>query len=218
MEDKKIIVPVMISRCKPPLRIRRMQYTEFLNTSEYDDALEKLLVNLPKVSGDIPAPTLPGLVESEHHKTILSPVVQIASELVQDDQLQRRFAQKIFRSDYPSLVIIAGSLPNQNWLLTKSTTVIGRNETCDIIIPVSQVSREHITVFQKAAKYFVRDENSSNGTWVNGSKLEVGAQKELRDGDEITLAMQLILRFDDRIDHNQFTSDTVPIEPRKYTP
>src|SRR5690349_18442157 len=40
----KTIVPILIEDCKPPLRVRRMQYTDF--RKDYDKALAELLLIL----------------------------------------------------------------------------------------------------------------------------------------------------------------------------
>ena len=62
--------------------------------------------------------------------------------------------------------------------------VIGRNSTCDIVIPINRVSRQHceITLEGDAVRY--RDLDSSNGILHNGAKSRGGA---LKAGDELVI-------------------------------
>jgi hypothetical protein len=48
---------------------------------------------------------------------------------------------------------------------------IGRNRDCDIVIPDPTVSKAHATLIINGNAYSIRDENSSNGTFVNGSRI-----------------------------------------------
>ena len=59
---------------------------------------------------------------------------------------------------------------------------IGR-QGCDVILADPEVSRRHAIVLQTAAGPAIEDLGSTNGTWINGRRLE-GAQL-LRAGDEL---------------------------------
>jgi len=54
------------------------------------------------------------------------------------------------------------------------------------------VSRRHAMIRVAGTEYVIEDLNSSNGTWVNESRLAPHQQRGLKDGDEIRLG-QLIL-------------------------
>lgn len=60
------------------------------------------------------------------------------------------------------------------------------------------ISRQHAILFGKDSKFFIKDTQSTNGTWVNLNKIENGNAHEIIDGDEIKLG-RLIFRV--RIDH-----------------
>lgn len=47
---------------------------------------------------------------------------------------------------------------------------IGRNPDNDLVLPLDMVSRYHAVVWydSPSGRYLIRDENSTNGTWVNG--------------------------------------------------
>lgn len=71
--------------------------------------------------------------------------------------------------------------------------VLGRDESCDIVIPVRQISRQHLRLHSDKGACVVEDLRSKNGTWVNGFRLT--GMRELEDGDEIRVAKDIRLRF-----------------------
>jgi hypothetical protein len=57
--------------------------------------------------------------------------------------------------------------------LIPAGTIIGRSENCDIVIDSHHVSRRHARVFLNTdGQWFVEDLGSSNGTFVNGERVE----------------------------------------------
>jgi EAL domain-containing protein (putative c-di-GMP-specific phosphodiesterase class I) len=62
---------------------------------------------------------------------------------------------------------------------------LGRNETCDYQIMSSRVSREHAEIVREGGSYRVRDLKSTNGTLVNGQRIE---EHRLSDGDMVVIA------------------------------
>lgn len=64
--------------------------------------------------------------------------------------------------------------------------VIGRGEDCDIFIDDNFMSHEHARIFKEKDGYYIEDLNSTNGTFLNGTRLEEDAV-ELLDGDRICI-------------------------------
>jgi len=60
----------------------------------------------------------------------------------------------------------------------------GRSRECDVRIPDANVSRRHAEVRQEGATHWVVDLGSTNGTEVNGRRVE---RSKLSDGDRITI-------------------------------
>jgi hypothetical protein len=63
-----------------------------------------------------------------------------------------------------------------------SEATVGR-EGCDIVLPDPEVSRRHAAVRATAAGPAVEDLGSSNGTFVNGVRIE--GTRQLADGDRV---------------------------------
>ena len=95
--------------------------------------------------------------------------------------------------EFPVIVWLDGSLSNQHWVLDSEEMILGRDDICDIMIPMRQVSRQHLRFRARGGSALVEDMGSKNGTWVNGFRL-LGA-RELEDGDEIRVAKDVRLRF-----------------------
>ena len=62
---------------------------------------------------------------------------------------------------------------------------IGRNQDNDIVIDDTSVSRHHATIIQTNNSFIVCDNSSSNGTFVNGQRIE--DDTVLKQNDKLTL-------------------------------
>jgi hypothetical protein len=89
------------------------------------------------------------------------------------------------------LDVTAGPSPRISHKLTMTRTVIGRGSAADLALQDTDVSKQHATVFYQDAEFRVRDEKSTNGTFLNGSKV---VEYAIRDGDKI-LVGDTLLRF-----------------------
>jgi len=84
------------------------------------------------------------------------------------------------------LVAQTGPLNGQRWALRKST-IMGRESTCDIVIPDRQVSRQHARFITTSEGVILEDLDSKNGTHHNGQM--VIDTILLQDGDVIQIAL-----------------------------
>ena len=88
-------------------------------------------------------------------------------------------------------------MPNQVELpLTKEESLLGRSSPADNIYPEvdltdldpeSYVSRRHGRILRQGGKYLYEDIGSSNGSFINGTRLQSHIQTELHDGDTLRL-------------------------------
>jgi hypothetical protein len=72
--------------------------------------------------------------------------------------------------------------------------VIGRGESCDLVLPTDDVSREHAVIVRRWSGVQIRDLGSKNGLRVGGQPIE--GEHRLRDGDRVEIA-SFELRLDD---------------------
>lgn len=87
--------------------------------------------------------------------------------------------------------------------------LIGRKDTCDLRIPLAEVSREHAAIYfdEDEDELVIEDLGSSNGTWVNDEKID---RADLCPGDVIIVGdvpMQIVI--------NGHPAEVHPIDPEK---
>jgi hypothetical protein len=83
------------------------------------------------------------------------------------------------------LVVVEGENRGMRIELGPGKLVIGRQEPADIVIPDTQISRKHCRVGLVMGELFVTDLESSNGTFVAGSRIT--GSKLVPAGDRITI-------------------------------
>jgi hypothetical protein len=77
--------------------------------------------------------------------------------------------------------------------LRKDRTTIGRSRDSDVFLDDLAVSRLHTMIYRdEQGRYILHDENSANGTYVNGQR--VTRDQLLEDGDEVQVG-QVVLAF-----------------------
>jgi len=81
------------------------------------------------------------------------------------------------------------------WPLYKPVTTIGRAEDNDVVIDDRWVSRYHAQVRREERRYLVVDQDSRNGTLVNGQR--IAGSTALADGDQLQVTPLVKLTFVD---------------------
>ncbi len=83
---------------------------------------------------------------------------------------------------YGELVPLGGGDPVP---LLKKSLLVGRRESCDIVLRFANVSAHHCQLECHDGYWYVRDMNSKNGTRVNNVRVN---EKRLDPGDELRVA------------------------------
>lgn len=84
------------------------------------------------------------------------------------------------------LVVVKGRSANKALKIpADGVTSVGRQQGCQIRISSSQVSRKHCELFEKKGHLLVKDLGSSNGTLINGKKIE--GQQVVEVGSILTI-------------------------------
>lgn len=108
----------------------------------------------------------------------------IVSQQPDDDHFSRQPAggvMKIVAMDAPEYFEIV--IDRQDMLLGK------KRELVDAVIPFNKmISRKHCRIVQKNGNYYISDEGSANGTYVNRKRLAQGQRIQINRGDVIRLA------------------------------
>lgn len=115
----------------------------------------------------------------------------VTFEIINPKMVVSPFLEKEANTSTWRLKAVGNWLDGQTFTLG-SKTVIGRDNSCDIVIPGSHLSRRHAEFMLAGQTLLLRDLESANGSYVNGKKIK---EANLKDGDMIkldVLSFQLI--------------------------
>ncbi len=90
-----------------------------------------------------------------------------------------------------SLIVIDGWEEGIEFELDDFPAFIGRDESCNVCIPLPSVSRQHAVISWTDGKFILSDKGSTNGTYLNNKIITEGL---LKHGDEITVG-EVTLKF-----------------------
>ncbi|MGA2617945.1 MAG: FHA domain-containing protein [Thermoguttaceae bacterium] len=85
---------------------------------------------------------------------------------------------------YGELVPVGGGDPIP---LLKTSLLLGRRESCDVVLRFSNVSSQHCQLTVNGGFWYVRDLNSRNGVKVNGQRV-ADTERRLSPGDVLWVA------------------------------
>lgn len=81
------------------------------------------------------------------------------------------------------LLVLKGGVASERFLIDADLATVGRHPRCDMFLDDVTVSRHHARFTREDDKFFVADENSLNGTYVNGDLID--GVVALNRGDEV---------------------------------
>jgi len=123
------------------------------------------------------------------------------------------------------LIVIRGAQQGQRFLINREELFIGRDPGADIRIQETSISRRHARIMFRDGLVRILDNDSSNGTFVNGTMLAPGEAVTLVKDDQIELGNSIvkflppgdleILTFD-RIDRAANTDALTQIFNKRY--
>ena len=90
------------------------------------------------------------------------------------------------------VIVIAGPNVGEMYRLPRGEATVGRGSDATIHLPDNEISRLHAKIINRGETVIVADNNSTNGTFVNGHQVRFHA---LQDGDKIQIGTTTILKF-----------------------
>jgi diguanylate cyclase (GGDEF)-like protein len=105
--------------------------------------------------------------------------------ITRDLTVQRRFAA----AHQACLVVISGPRLGQRTQLGKNTLHIGRGNSCDLMLDMDSVSRQHARIEWNGVAHKFVDLASTNGSFVNEARV---GEQALKDGDRIQVGKALL--------------------------
>ena len=97
-------------------------------------------------------------------------------------------------------VMRTGPTPGKVFPLEGPEIIIGRDNTCSMMINDTEVSRKHARLVWQSLGYVLEDLGSTNGTFFNGQ--QVNAPLILRGGESISLGENIVIVYESAADPN----------------
>ena len=98
-----------------------------------------------------------------------------------------------FPGIYGKIEVLVGNQPINTYLVTDNPLTIGRDPAqALVIIREAIVSKLHCSIFFRAGQIFIKDLNSTNGTYVNGEKV---SERELLDNNIVFIGKKGIVKI-----------------------
>jgi len=108
-------------------------------------------------------------------------LTKIDSQMELDQTIKQEFLPVVINeTSTPSLVVFTGEKTWKVDLGSLDQALIGRDESCSVYIDLPKVSRRHAEVQQVSGAFVLKDNGSTNGTWLGGKKVDYHI---LQDGD-----------------------------------
>lgn len=83
-----------------------------------------------------------------------------------------------------ALKVLSGANAGKIYPINSSETFIGRSPECEVAIPNKNISKKHAKIILDRDRILFTDLNSTNGSFINGTKVEVTL---IKIGDKISL-------------------------------
>ncbi len=137
-------------------------------------------------------PTAP--VKMEHREmpsqsTAEYPVDQIEPPIVKAEE-----TVWIDQNRKSGVLMLRSELGSKFYTLNKEITSIGRNPSlCDVLIDEAGVGRVHAEIHKTEDKFYIKDIQSLNGSFVNGRKIPTNQYFELKTGDQIKIGTKEVI-------------------------
>ncbi len=93
----------------------------------------------------------------------------------------------------PRLVYAYGLPDEREFPLYSATATIGRESINEIVFDDAEISRRHVRVTHLAGRFIIEDLGSTNGTFLNGRRIEAPAP--LANGDVLDLGGSIRLTY-----------------------
>jgi len=115
--------------------------------------------------------------------------IEVETKIVaKEGRIEETQAIKLEEAENEGLAFAPASLysfeEQNNFYLSKPLVTIGRSDNNDIVLKNKSVSRSHAQIYRRGKRFYIRDLESTNGTYVNGKLVK---ERALKPGDIITL-------------------------------
>lgn len=112
--------------------------------------------------------------------------------------------------------ILVGSEEPIIFPLKSSKIIIGSGDNCDVKLDASGISRKHVAIMVEGDQYFVADQGSTNGTFINEERLVPGKRAEFTSFFPVRLGDNVLVSL--LSDEEGFEDIQIPFKEEKSSP
>jgi pSer/pThr/pTyr-binding forkhead associated (FHA) protein len=117
-----------------------------------------------------------------------------ATQTFAPEEVERAAQELVDDLEGPALVVrFGGGRAGESFRPSGPRTRIGRSPECEIFLDDVTVSRNHAVLVERDGRYYVEDEGSLNGTFVNRHRIDTVA---LANGDELQIGKYRMTFFE----------------------
>lgn len=120
------------------------------------------------------------------------PSVAADDDMSITDQTAAVAPKSVRTKQWPTLLVMSGDSAGKVFRIERDRVVIGRSRISDIVLVDHGISRQHFLIRQEGGEYVVEDMGSTNGTIVNGRRIE---RHVLVAGDRVQIGPEVVLQF-----------------------
>lgn len=124
----------------------------------------------------------------------IAPGVEAEFDATPAESLEAPIEPEEVQEEAPALARLIPAAGGDEYQIKDGDNSIGRRPANSISVPDPFISGSHATIAATDGKFVLTDIGSTNGTFVNGEKLNPNEPKELSDGDEVKFA-EVVFRF-----------------------
>lgn len=119
-------------------------------------------------------------------------------EFDKTDLLKMEDASSVISLRKCQLVVVEGPNRGKKFTLSKDVVKVGKRENNDLVITDTTVSRNHLEIVYKEDSFLLRDLDSTNGTFINGTRVK---EAYLAPGDHIKVGNTTLefVAFDEKV-------------------
>lgn len=98
--------------------------------------------------------------------------------------------EELAPDEAPMIVVTRGPNAGSKCAVVDAVTTIGRHPDSSVFLDDVTVSRRHAEVVRDEGRYSVRDAGSLNGTYLNGTRIDIA---DLAEGDALQIGRYKLL-------------------------
>jgi hypothetical protein len=164
--------------------------TQFFGAEPSEDKPTQAFGSNPSAAKETPDKANGATDFSKTYIEGMDEVVSDSGEVIQEKQKAR--ATRKIRGWIVSFTLDPMGI---DYRIFEGNNTIGRDPKNSICITKDKtISSQHVRILYRADKFYIKDEMTANGTYLNGEMMEVEKATPLHDGDEIKLG-QTIFKF-----------------------